>query len=169
MRPVKTQKLFERILTGAYLACGRCEITATQAGIKGAALWWTITEIRRTVILLDHLLVVEYYIAIGVRMQLVKSMDIFKTVAIGLALCSISNALPISKSKRNSSENLVTVEDEWRTLQPDDKRSEYNTRERLLHRDALLAYYSTNKCSFLFRPPGRNGHHLVCARKRSNR
>ena len=87
-------------------------------------------------ILLDHLLVVENYFAIGVRMQPVKSMDIFKIAAIGLALCFISNALPISKSKSNSSEYLV--EDEWRTLQPDDKRSEYNMREHLLHRDATM-------------------------------
>ena len=46
-------------------------------------------------------------------------MDILKTTAFVLAVIFISNALPISKS--NSSEDLM--EDEWRTLQPCDKRS----------------------------------------------
>ena len=48
-------------------------------------------------------------------------MDILKTTALVLAVIFISNALPISKS--NSSED--TMEDEWRTLPPCDKRGKY--------------------------------------------
>ena len=50
-----------------------------------------------------------------------KTMNVLKTTALVLALIFISNALPISKSK--SSEDLM--EDEWRTLQPCDKRSKH--------------------------------------------
>ena len=52
-------------------------------------------------------------------MKIEITMDVLKTTALVLAVIFISNALPISKS--NSSEDLM--EDEWRTLQPSDKRS----------------------------------------------
>ena len=52
-------------------------------------------------------------------MKIEITMDVLKTTALVLAVIFIANALPISKS--NSSEDLM--EDEWRTLQPSDKRS----------------------------------------------
>ena len=47
-------------------------------------------------------------------------MDVLKTTALVLAVIFISNALPISKSNSDD-----TMEDEWRTLQPCDKRSKH--------------------------------------------